>query len=73
MNYIIFDLEWNQSPVETAVVTEPLLLEGEIIEIQGTAEGAPFDRQRLDELVDLAEHGLKQIFTIQRAALEAKK
>ena len=33
MQYIIFDLEWNQAPVETAVVTEPVYLEGEIIEI----------------------------------------
>lgn len=46
---------------------------GKLIEIQGTAEGAPFDRARLNELVDLAEHGLKQIFAIQRAALEASK
>lgn len=50
MNYIIFDLEWNQSPVETAVVTQPLLLEGEIIEIgavklNGTFE--PVDELRL--------------------------
>lgn len=33
MNYIIFDLEWNQPPDETAIVTQPLCLEGEIIEI----------------------------------------
>ena len=46
---------------------------GKLIEIQGTAEGAPFDRARLNELVDLAEHGLKQIFAVQRAALEATR
>ena len=33
MHYIIFDLEWNQAPVETAVVTDPVYLSGEIIEI----------------------------------------
>ena len=33
MNYIIFDLEWNQAPNEAAVVKEPLYLSGEIIEI----------------------------------------
>lgn len=33
MNYVIFDLEWNQPPVETAAVTEPVYLEGEIIEL----------------------------------------
>lgn len=44
---------------------------GKLIEIQGTAEGAPFDRARLNELVDLAEHGLKKIFAAQHSALEA--
>lgn len=33
MNYIIFDLEWNQPPMEEAAITEPLCLTGEIIEI----------------------------------------
>ena len=46
---------------------------GKLIEIQGTAEDKPFDRRQLNELLDLAEHGLKQIFEIQRAALEAAR
>lgn len=46
---------------------------GKLIEIQGTAEGAPFGRAKLNELLDLAEHGLKEIFARQRAALEAAK
>lgn len=33
MNYIIFDLEWNQPPQEEATATEPVYLTGEIIEI----------------------------------------
>ena len=33
MNYIIFDLEWNQAPNEAAVVKSPVYLSGEIIEI----------------------------------------
>ena len=44
---------------------------GKLIEIQGTAEGAPFDRKQLNELLDLAETGLKKIFAIQRKALES--
>jgi ribonuclease PH len=43
---------------------------GNLVEVQGTAEGAPFSRARLNELVDLAEHGLKQIFVKQREILE---
>ncbi|MBO5723042.1 MAG: ribonuclease PH, partial [Lentisphaeria bacterium] len=43
----------------------------ELIEVQGTAEGAPFSRKQLNELIDLAEVGLKQIFAAQRAILQA--
>ena len=39
---------------------------GKLIEVQGTAEGAPFSRKQLNELLDLAEHGLKQIFVRQQ-------
>jgi ribonuclease PH len=44
---------------------------GEYIEVQGTAEGATFDRQRLDTLLGLAEKGIAEIVTAQRAALAA--
>ena len=44
---------------------------GKLVEVQGTAEGAPFSRNKLNELIDLAEVGLKQIFARQRAILES--
>jgi ribonuclease PH len=37
-----------------------------LVEVQGTAEGAPFDRQALDRLVDLAVAGCGELFAIQR-------
>jgi ribonuclease PH len=40
-----------------------------IIEAQATAEGQPFTRQQLDELLALAEGGLQELFALQRAAL----
>ncbi|MBE6389777.1 MAG: ribonuclease PH [Lentisphaerae bacterium] len=43
---------------------------GKLVEVQGTAEGAPFSRNKLNELLDLAESGLRQIFARQRAILE---
>ena len=43
---------------------------GKLVEVQGTAEGAPFSRSKLNELIDLAEVGLKQIFARQREILE---
>jgi ribonuclease PH len=42
---------------------------GGYVELQGTAEGAPFDRARLDGLLDLAGRGIRELFEHQRAAL----
>lgn len=44
---------------------------GTFVEVQGTAEHAPFDRAELDALLDLAVTGTAQLTAIQRAALEA--
>ena len=43
----------------------------EFIEVQGTAEGKPFSRAAMDELMDLARRGIVQLFEEQRAALAA--
>jgi ribonuclease PH len=43
--------------------------DGAFIEIQGTAEKAPFERATLDTLLDLATLGCAQVTTLQREAL----
>lgn len=43
---------------------------GAFVEVQGTAEGAPFDRAELDALLALAEKGCADLTAIQAAALE---
>ena len=42
---------------------------GGFVELQGTAEGAPFTREQMDELVGLASGGIRDIVAAQRAAL----
>lgn len=44
---------------------------GTFVEVQGTAEHAPFDRRELDALLDLAVAGGAQLTALQRAALES--
>jgi ribonuclease PH len=44
--------------------------EGRYIELQGTAEGGPFDRGNLNRLLDLASSGIGDLLRVQRAALE---
>jgi ribonuclease PH len=38
---------------------------GTFVEVQGTAEGRPFDRAAMDGLMDLAASGLEQLFVAQ--------
>jgi ribonuclease PH len=42
---------------------------GKFVEVQGTAEGAPFDRDELNALLDLALLGTAQLAQIQRDTL----
>jgi len=45
--------------------------DGRFVEVQGTAEGAPFDRAELDALLDLALGGCAELTRLQLAALAA--
>jgi ribonuclease PH len=45
--------------------------DGELVEVQGTAEGAPFSRAELDALLDLALGGIGQLTALQTSALAA--
>ncbi len=44
---------------------------GEFVEVQGTAEGKPFSRETVDDLLELAEKGIRELFEVQKAAIEA--
>lgn len=62
----VLDLEYvedSQADVDMNVV---MIGKGEFVEIQGTAEGDPFDRSRLDELLALAEKGIKELILAQK-------
>jgi ribonuclease PH len=45
--------------------------DGAFVEIQATAEGKPFERRQLGELLDLASLGLAALFAAQREAIRA--
>ena len=42
---------------------------GRYVEIQGTAEGRPFSRREMDELLGLAEKGIKELIEVQKKVL----
>ncbi|MGY6497652.1 MAG: ribonuclease PH, partial [Microcella sp.] len=43
--------------------------DGRFVEVQGTAEGAPFDRDELNALLDLAVGGTTELTRLQREIL----
>ena len=46
---------------------------GKFIEIQGTAEREPFNREQMNEMLELAEKGINNLFTIQRYAINGNQ
>lgn len=46
---------------------------GLFVEVQGTAEGAPFDKAELDRLLDLATSGISRLTDIQAAAIAVNR
>jgi ribonuclease PH len=45
--------------------------DGRYIEVQGTAEGETFSRQESQQMLDLAEKGIKELIVIQKTALDS--
>lgn len=43
---------------------------GKFIEVQGTAEGAPFDKKEMDALIKLAEKGIQELSLAQKKCLK---
>ena len=42
---------------------------GHFVEVQGTAEGAPFSREQMDRLLALADKGIRELIILQQQAL----
>jgi ribonuclease PH len=65
----LLDLAYVEDSIADADVNVIQTLAGDLVEVQGTAEGAAFPRHQLDHLLDLASAGNGQLFAAQQAAL----
>jgi ribonuclease PH len=63
------DLDYSEDVRAEVDMNVVMTGEGRFVEVQGTAEGQPFSRSELDDLLGLAEHGIAQIFDLQRGLL----
>ena len=65
----ILDLEYVEDSKAEADANFVLTGTGGIIEIQGTAERAPFHRAQLDTMLELAQHGIAELTQLQRRTI----
>jgi len=68
---VVIDLDYSEDSRAGTDMNVVMAENGGIIEIQGTAEGAPFSREQLDAMVELATGGIGHLTKLQRQCLEA--
>ena len=65
----LLDLDYSEDVRAEVDMNVVMTGSGRFIEVQGTAEGLPFTRSELDDLLGLAEHGIASILDAQAALL----
>jgi ribonuclease PH len=65
----VVDLDYPEDSVAETDMNVVMTDKGGFIEIQGTAEGAPFVQEELDSMLVLAKQGIEKLFALQKEAL----
>ena len=66
----LIDLDYSEDSVASVDFNVVMTGSGEFIEIQGTAEGAPFTINELHSLLSIAEDGIKEIIEMEKRILK---
>lgn len=66
---LMLDLAYAEDSIADADVNMVATSDGELIEVQGTAEGRPFSKEDFDRVLDLGLRGIQKLVEAQRAAL----
>jgi ribonuclease PH len=68
--YPLLDLAYDEDSQALVDMNVFMTDAGRFVELQGTAEAAPFDRRDLDTLLALAENGIRRLFALQSQTLD---
>jgi ribonuclease PH len=68
---VLLDLDYSEDSRAEVDLNVVMTGDGRLVEVQATAEGDPFSREELDELLDVAGAGIDEIKTAQLDALQA--
>ncbi|MEJ2208935.1 MAG: ribonuclease PH [Anaerolineae bacterium] len=66
---LLLDLDYQEDSSAGADFNLVMTGDGRFVEVQGTAEGAAYDRAQLDAVLDLAAAGIEQLLALQQEAL----
>ncbi len=66
---LLLDLTYSEDSRASVDMNIAMTESGKFVEIQGTAEGYPFTKDKLDKLLSLAGQGIKELIQIQRKVL----
>lgn len=69
-NEEMLDLQYNEDCIAAVDMNVVMTGKGKFVEIQSTAEGLPFSRDKFNRLLDLAQKGIIELFEVQRNALK---
>jgi len=65
----VLDLDYNEDSAADVDMNVVMTGSGEFVELQGTGEEATFDRDQLDQMLGLADSGIKNLLAAQREAI----
>ncbi len=71
-SYMMLDLCYDEDSQAGVDFNMVMTSKGEFVEVQGTAEGKPFTKQNVDEILALGEKGIQQLFKAQQEVLKTK-
>ena len=67
------DLDYSEDSTADVDFNVVMVDDDRLIEVQGTAEQGAFSRPQMDAMIDLAAAGIRQLFSLQRQAIDAPK
>jgi ribonuclease PH len=67
---VCLDLNYDEDSTAAVDMNVVMTGDGRLVEVQGTAEGDPFSRKQMDQLMDAATAGVNRLFQMQREALQ---
>jgi len=67
---VCLDLNYDEDSSAAVDMNIVMTGDGRLVEVQGTAEGDPFSRRQMDQLMDVATAGAQRLFQMQRDVLQ---